>query len=221
MFTGIIEEKGTVANVKKGNVSSRITFRASVVLEDIHEGDSIAVNGVCLTATDITADTFTADVMAETMRRSSLGSLRAGDEVNMERAMLCGGRFGGHIVSGHIDGTGTIASMKREENAVWVKISADSSLLRYIVEKGSVALDGISLTVAAVTDSNFSVSVIPHTGSETTLLSKKPGDRVNIECDMIGKYVEKLLGSNQVETGQVVDNKTGITSEFLARNGFM
>lgn len=221
MFTGIIEEKGTVASVKKGTVSSRITFRASVVLEDIHEGDSIAVNGVCLTATDITSDTFTADVMAETMRRSSLGSLKAGDQVNMERAMLCGGRFGGHIVSGHIDGTGTIESMKREENAVWVKIAADTTLLRYIVEKGSVALDGISLTVAKVTDTNFSVSIIPHTGSETTLLSKKPGDRINIECDMIGKYVEKLLGLNQNETKNRVDNKSAITAELLARNGFM
>ena len=221
MFTGIIEEKGTVASVKKGTVSSRITFRAAVVLEDIHEGDSIAVNGVCLTATDITSDTFTADVMAETMRRSSLGSLKTGDHVNMERAMLCGGRFGGHIVSGHIDGTGTIESIKREENAVWVKIAADSSLLRYIVEKGSVALDGISLTVAKVTDKNFSVSIIPHTGSETTLLSKKPGDRINIECDMIGKYVEKLLGLNHNETTNRVDNKSSVTAELLARNGFM
>ena len=221
LFTGIIEEKGTVTSVKKGAVSSRITFRADVVLEDIHEGDSIAVNGVCLTATDITPDTFTADVMAETMRRSSLGSFKTGDHVNMERAMLCGGRFGDHIVSGHIDGTGTVESMKREENAVWVKISAGSSLLHYIVEKGSVALDGISLTVAAVTDKNFSVSIIPHTGSETTLLSKKPGDRINIECDMIGKYVEKLLGLNQNETGNRVDNKSGVTSELLARNGFM
>ena len=220
MFTGIIEEKGTVASVKKGNVSSRITFSASVVLEDIHEGDSIAVNGVCLTATAITGSTFTADVMAETMRRSSLGSLRPGDKVNMERAMLCGGRFGGHIVSGHIDGTGTVASLKREENAVWVRINADSSLLKYIVEKGSVALDGISLTVAEVDDRGFMVSIIPHTGSETTLLSKKLGDCINIECDMIGKYVEKLLGLNQDEPKKKVDNKSGITREMLIRNGF-
>ena len=221
MFTGIIEEKGTVASVKKGNVSSRITFSASKVLEDIHEGDSIAVNGVCLTATSITGSTFTADVMAETMRRSSLGNLRSGDRVNMERAMLCGGRFGGHIVSGHIDGTGTVKSLKREENAVWVRISADTSLLKYIVEKGSVALDGISLTVAEVDDSGFMVSVIPHTGSETTLLSKKPGDCINIECDMIGKYVEKLLGLNHEETGNKVARKSSVTAEFLARNGFI
>ena len=220
MFTGIIEEKGTVASVRKGNVSSRITFSASKVLEDIHEGDSIAVNGVCLTATDITGSTFTADVMAETMRRSSLGSLKSGDRVNMERAMLCGGRFGGHIVSGHIDGTGTVTSLKREENAVWVTISADSSLLKYIVEKGSVALDGISLTVASVSDNDFKVSIIPHTGSETTLLSKQPGSIINIECDMIGKYVEKLMGLNPEATGNQVESKSRITREMLVRNGF-
>lgn len=220
LFTGIIEEKGRVSSVKKGAVSSRITFSASVVLSDIHEGDSIAVNGVCLTATDITDSTFTADVMAETMRRSSLGSLKSGDSVNMERAMLCGGRFGGHIVSGHIDGTGTIVSMKREENAVWVTISADASLLKYIVEKGSVALDGISLTVAAVSEKDFKVSIIPHTASETTLLSKKAGDCINIECDMIGKYVEKLLGLNSVDNQKQVCKPSGITREMLLRNGF-
>ncbi|MDD6825374.1 MAG: riboflavin synthase [Oscillospiraceae bacterium] len=220
MFTGIIEEKGTVAAVRKGNVSSKITFRASVVLSDIHEGDSIAVNGVCLTATDITDSTFTADVMAETMRRSSLGSLKPGDCVNMERAMLCGGRFGGHIVSGHIDGTGKIVSMKREENAVWVTVAAGSSIMKYIVEKGSVALDGISLTVASVTDNDFKVSIIPHTASETTLLSKQPGNLINIECDMIGKYVEKLMGLNPESTGNPVGNTSRITREMLIRNGF-
>lgn len=220
MFTGIIEEKGTVAAVRKGNVSSKITFRASVVLSDIHEGDSIAVNGVCLTATDITDSTFTADVMAETMRRSSLGSLKPGDCVNMERAMLCGGRFGGHIVSGHIDGTGKIVSMKREENAVWVTVAAGSSIMKYIVEKGSVALDGISLTVASVTDNDFKVSIIPHTASETTLLSKQPGNLINIECDMIGKYVEKLMGLNPESIGNPVGNTSRITREMLIRNGF-
>ena len=220
MFTGIIEEKGIVAAVRKGNVSSKITFRASVVLSDIHEGDSIAVNGVCLTATDITDSTFTADVMAETMRRSSLGSLKPGDCVNMERAMLCGGRFGGHIVSGHIDGTGKIVSMKREENAVWVTVAAGSSIMKYIVEKGSVALDGISLTVASVTDNDFKVSIIPHTASETTLLSKQPGNLINIECDMIGKYVEKLMGLNPESTGNPVDNTSRITREMLIHNGF-
>lgn len=215
MFTGIIEEKGTVVTVKKSVVSSRITFSASIVTSDIHEGDSIAVNGVCLTATDISSNNFTADVMAETMRRSSLGSLKPGDHVNMERAMLCGGRFGGHIVSGHIDGTGQIVSLKREENAVWVKISAESKIMRYIIEKGSVALDGISLTVATVSDKDFSVSIIPHTGDETTLLAKKPGDIINIECDMIGKYVEKFLVTPEKS------QKSNITSEFLMKNGFM
>ncbi len=216
MFTGIIEEVGKIVSVKKGSVSSQITFSAKKILTDVNEGDSIAVNGVCLTAFNVTSGTFTADVMAETIRRSSLGKLGPGDSVNMERAMLCGGRFGGHIVSGHIDGTGVIADMKREENAVWITISADQKLTKYIVEKGSVALDGISLTVVSVSDSQFSVSIIPHTGEETTLLSKSKGDIINIECDMIGKYVEKLLGGCEKPR-----EKSSITGEFLLRHGFV
>ena len=215
MFTGIIEEKGTVASVKKGTVSSRITFRASVVLEDIHEGDSIAVNGVCLTATDITSDTFTADVMAETMRRSSLGSLKTGDHVNMERAMLCGGRFGGHIVSGHIDGTGTVTAINNDGIAVWYTISAKPEIMRYIVEKGSIAIDGISLTVAKVSSGGFSVSIIPHTASQTILSEKKCGDTVNLENDIIAKYVEKLTQPR--DTG----SDGSITLSLLASNGFI
>ncbi|MBE6851904.1 MAG: riboflavin synthase [Ruminococcus sp.] len=220
MFTGIVEEKGIVLSVKKGAVSSKITFSASLVLSDAREGDSIAVNGVCLTATCITKETFTADVMAETMRRSSLGNLKTGDRVNMERAMLCGGRFGGHIVSGHIDGTGVVTAMKREENAVWVTVSASQDILRYIIEKGSVAIDGISLTVASVTDKDFKVSVIPHTASETTLLSKKNGELVNIECDMVGKYIEKLLGLSDTKPGLQSGGSSGITKEMLLSNGF-
>ena len=179
------------------------------------KGDSIAVNGVCLTATDISKGTFTADVMAETMRRSSLGTLSTGDSVNLERAMLCGGRFGGHIVSGHIDGTGTVTEFKREENAVWVTVKAENDLMKYIIEKGSVALDGISLTVAVVGNDFFKVSIIPHTASETTLLSKNAGDIINIECDIIGKYVEKLMSY------QPVQKESRITAGFLAKNGFM
>jgi len=216
MFTGIIEEVGKVIAVKKGTVSSRITFSAENILSDVKEGDSIAVNGVCLTAAELTKSTFTADVMAETIRRSSLGSLRPGDGVNMERAMLCGGRFGGHIVSGHIDGTGVISDMKREENAVWVTVSADDKLMRYIIEKGSVALDGISLTVAEVGKGYFKVSVIPHTGAQTTLLTKDQGDIINIECDMIGKYVEKLLGGSS----KPAPSESRITGDFLAKHGF-
>ncbi len=216
MFTGIIEETGIVSAVKKGSVSSRITFRAEKILNDIHEGDSIAVNGICLTAAGISKNTFTADVMAETMRRSTMGELCIGDKVNMERAMLCGGRFGGHIVSGHTDGTGMISDIKREENAVWVTVLAEKNIMKFIVEKGSVAIDGISLTVAAVGEMFFKVSVIPHTGQQTTLLTKKKGDKVNLECDIIGKYVQKLLNVTEQ-----TENKSNITEELLSRHGFM
>lgn len=217
MFTGIIEEKGMVSDVKKGSVSSQITIRADIVAEDIHLGDSIAVNGVCLTASSISEKSFTADVMAETLRKSNLGNLCKGDSVNLERAMLMGGRFGGHIVSGHTDGTGIIKSMKREENAVWVTVEPSKELMRYIIKKGSVALDGISLTVALTDEKTFSVSVIPHTGSETTLLEKKPGDMINIECDVIGKYVEKMLSAASDEN----DKSGGLGMEALIRNGFV
>lgn len=193
MFTGIIEEIGTVRRLQRSTRSCQLTIAATVVLQDTKIGDSIAVNGVCLTVTDLQADAFTADVMPETLRRSSLGVLRNGSSVNLERAMAVNGRFGGHIVSGHIDGTGQIASKVPEGNAQIVTISASSSLLRYIVEKGSIAIDGISLTVSKVTNNSFSVSLIPHTGTCTTLLSKRAGEPVNLETDVIGKYVEKLL----------------------------
>ena len=181
------------------------------MLSDLKIGDSVAVNGVCLTATSRDAGGFTADVMHETLDRSSLAGLGPGSPVNLERAMAANGRFGGHIVSGHIDGTGTIASQKREDNAVWVKIKTPAPLLRYIVEKGSIAIDGVSLTVAAVTDTDFSVSIIPHTGAQTILLGKKPGEPVNLECDVIGKYVEKMLTPHK---------SSGITMDFLAQHGF-
>ena len=212
MFTGIIEEIGTVRRIEHGAKGARLTIQAKTVLEDNRIGDSIATNGVCLTVVSMTGDSFSADVMAESLRRSSLGTLQGGSPVNLERAMAANGRFGGHIVSGHIDGTGTIASQKREDNAVWVKIKTPAPLLRYIVEKGSIAIDGVSLTVAAVTDTDFSVSIIPHTGAQTILLGKKPGDPVNLECDVIGKYVEKLTAPHK--TG-------GISTNFLAENGFL
>ena len=212
MFTGIIEEIGTVRRIEHGAKGARLTIQANTVLEDTRIGDSIATNGVCLTVASMTGDSFSADVMAESLRRSSLGTLQGGSPVNLERAMAANGRFGGHIVSGHIDGTGTIASQKREDNAVWVKIKTPAPLLRYIVEKGSIAIDGVSLTVAAVTDTDFSVSIIPHTGAQTILLGKKPGDPVNLECDVIGKYVEKLTAPHK--TG-------GISTNFLAENGFL
>lgn len=218
MFTGIIEEMGEVVSIQKGSVSAVLSIQASKVLEGTQIGDSIAVNGICLTVTTIRGQVFTADVMAETLRRSSLGKLTQGSKVNLERAMAADGRFGGHMVSGHIDGTGVIASMKREENAVWVEITTPYELLRYIVEKGSIAIDGISLTVAALTERSFSVSLIPHTGQETTLLSKKPGDSVNLENDIVGKYVERFLVM-PTETNRPM-NKKGVDIEFLAEHGF-
>lgn len=213
MFTGIVEEVGTVLSIKKGSVSSKITFGGKKVFEDIHLGDSIAVNGVCLTADILTDNSFTADIMAETLRRSSLGDLKVGSRVNLERAMQCNGRFGGHIVSGHVDATGKIVSFKREENAVWITISAESKTLKYIVEKGSVALDGISLTVASVGDTSFKVSIIPHTAKETTLLTKSVGDRINIECDIVGKYVERFLNFK--------DSTSNIDVKFLSQHGYI
>ena len=196
MFTGIIEEIGTVKKISLSGKSGSLEIGANKVLEGTKIGDSIAVNGVCLTVTNLSASSFTADVMAETVRRTSLGSLSAGSGVNLERAMSANGRFGGHIVSGHIDGTGKIVRLQKEENAVWVHISAEKEILSLIVEKGSIAIDGISLTVASVTDSEFAVSIIPHTASETTLLSKKAGDIVNLENNIVGKYVQKLLGAS-------------------------
>lgn len=214
MFTGLIEEVGTVARLEGSARGARLTIRCKTVLENTRIGDSIATNGVCLTVTGRTGDTFTADVMAESLRRSGLGTLRTGDRVNLERAMPADGRFGGHIVSGHIDGTGTVRELAPEgDNAVWVTVAAAPALLRYIVEKGSIAIDGISLTVAFVDDQCFKVSIIPHTGAETTLLHRKPGDTVNLECDIIAKYIEKLM--KPAETP-----KSGITMDFLTRNGF-
>ena len=225
IFTGIVEETGKIESVANGNKSAIITIIADKVLKGTKIGDSIAVNGVCLTVTSISGNKFTADVMAETIRRSSLGTLKHGSKVNLERAMAADGRFGGHIVSGHIDGTGVIRSLEREDNAVWVEIETPDKLLKYIVEKCSIAIDGISLTVAKLTDDSFSVSVIPHTGEETTLLAKKPGDIVNLENDIVGKYVERLMNFNTSQKSPF-DNKTAtstksnITMDFLTENGF-
>ncbi len=215
MFTGLVEEVGTVARLEGSARGAKLTIRCKTVLEGTRVGDSIATNGVCLTVTGRTADTFTADVMAESLRRSGLGALRPGAPVNLERAMPADGRFGGHIVSGHIDGTGTVRALEPEgDAAVWVTVAAGPGVLRYIVEKGSIAIDGISLTVAYVDETCFKVSIIPHTGAETTLLGRKPGDTVNLECDVVAKYVEKLMEpAKPQEAG-------GITLDFLAENGF-
>ncbi len=220
MLTGIIEEMGTVSSIAEGSLSAVITIQASKVLEGSQTGDSIAVNGVCLTVTSIHGSFFTADVMAETLRKSSLGSLSKGSHVNLERAMPMNGRFGGHIVSGHIDGTGTVVSKVKEDNAVWVKINASQDILKYIVLKGSVAIDGTSLTVAGLDDSTFSVSVIPHTASETILLQKSTGDIVNLENDIIGKYIERLLSFQNNNDYRDTGSSPALTVDFLLENGF-
>ena len=212
MFTGIIEEIGKIQTVRKSAASSSISVQAKKVMQDVHVGDSIAVNGVCLTVTAFSQGGFTADVMHETFNRSSLGSLQTGSPVNLERAMPSNGRFGGHIVSGHIDGTGTVSAIQKDDNAVWYTIKTAPGILRYIVEKGSVAIDGISLTVAAVERDCFSVSIIPHTASITTLSNRRVGDTVNLENDCIGKYVERLMGIQQ--------SKHNITADFLTKYGF-
>ena len=218
MFTGIVEEMGTLKSIRKGPHSAVLEIQAKVVLEDIHLGDSIAVNGVCLTATSFSPTGFTADVMHETLNRSALAQLRPGSPVNLERAMAANGRFGGHIVAGHVDGVGTVRSVEKDDNAIWYTIAAGPEVLKYVVEKGSITIDGVSLTVARVGADRFSVSLIPHTAAVTVLGRKRPGDVVNLETDVIGKYVEKLLLPRpETET----DPPTGgITLDFLARNGF-
>jgi len=214
MFTGIVEEKGTIRYIQLTGESGVLAVKAKKVLEGTKIGDSIAVNGICLTVTSLQSDGFTADVMAETLDRSSLGDLKRGSRVNLERAMAADGRFGGHIVAGHIDGTGIIQSVTRDETAVWYKIQAGADILRYVVEKGSITIDGISLTVARVDSETFSVSIIPHTQSNTILADRKVGDRVNLETDIIGKYVEKLLQPQETK------KESRITMEFLQEHGF-
>ena len=215
MFTGIVEELGKVKKLSVQGSSGKISIEAKKVLEDVHLGDSIAVNGVCLTVTKTDGSVLQADVMNETLSRSSLGELRQGSKVNLERAMAANGRFGGHIVSGHIDGTGIITDIVNDGIAIWYTISANADIMRYIVEKGSIAIDGISLTVARVTDRDFSVSVIPHTAEMTILSTKSKGQRVNLENDIIGKYVEKLMKPAEKS------HNSGIDMSFLSKNGFV
>ncbi|MCH3971893.1 MAG: riboflavin synthase [Oscillospiraceae bacterium] len=208
MFTGIIEEVGSVESIRKGAVSAALTIHADTVLAGTKTGDSIAVNGVCLTVTHLSAHSFTADAVHETMNRTALKLLHRTSPVNLERAMPADGRFGGHVVSGHIDGTGTVTAVFSDGNAVWFTIRAEKNLLRYVAEKGSVAIDGISLTVAKVTDINFSVSIIPFTVEHTTLKYRKKGDPVNLETDILAKYTEKLLGLCEMQPGNTVFAKS-------------
>lgn len=215
MFTGIVEEVGDIVAIRRGAQSAVLTIRASKVLEGAKIGDSIAVNGICLTVTGLSDGAFTADVMHETLNRSSFAALRRGSRVNLERAMAADGRFGGHIVSGHVDGVGYITDIRRDDNAIWYTVKTAPVLLRYMIEKGSVTIDGVSLTVAAVTEQGFSISAIPHTVAVTVLADYKEGDAVNLECDIIGKYVEKLLRFQSA-----TPLTSGITMDFLSKHGF-
>lgn len=212
MFTGIIEEIGKIKSIKRASRSVSLEVEARKVLLETRIGDSISTNGVCLTVTTISDGSFTADVMSETMSRSNLGSLKSGDKVNLERALCLNSRLGGHMVSGHIDGTARISAKVQDEIAIWVTVSASPEILRYIIEKGSICIDGVSLTVAKVSDTDFQVSIIPHTQDETTLTTKRIGEIVNIENDMIAKYVEKLLGKGK--------SSGGLSLDFLQANGF-
>lgn len=214
MFTGIVEEVGTVREIARKSASVRLTVACAKVLEGAKAGDSIAVDGICLTVAGMGPDWFAADVMPETVRRTGLAAIKRDDRVNLERALRLSDRLGGHIVSGHIDGTGTVTERSEEDNAVWLTVSAPDAVLRYIVEKGSVALDGTSLTVARCDNKSFAVSLIPTTMGETTLGGRRPGETVNIECDVLGKYVEKLLGLPQGRT------EGSVTMEMLRDNGF-
>lgn len=215
MFTGIVEEIGTIKQIQRGVHSAVLTIQAKEVLENTKIGDSIAVNGICLTVTKLHEECFEADVMHETLNRSALERLSRGSHVNLERAMKVNGRFGGHIVAGHVDGVGKISLVQRDDTAIWYTIQAKPELMRYIVEKGSITVDGISLTVSAVTSTAFSISAIPHTVAQTVLQERKEGDLVNLETDIIAKYVEKFLVPAQQEQGH-----SRITRQFLLKNGF-
>ena len=217
MFTGIIEELGVVNTIIRGSKSMMLSIACKKIIDDVNIGESIAVDGVCLTVTKKEGSCFFVDVMPETMGATGINKLKVAGKVNIERALKLSDRLGGHIVSGHIDGTGKIIERRKEENALWITIEASSEILKYIITKGSVAIDGISLTVAEVNTQFFNVSLIPHTKMITTLGFKKVGDTVNIECDLIGKYVEKILNQDSV----TVNNKKRNTLELLKENGFM
>ncbi|WP_443660020.1 riboflavin synthase [Clostridium algidicarnis] len=215
MFTGIIEEVGEIKTIKRSQKFAVLSIEGDTIFSDLKVGHSVAVNGVCLTVVSLSNNTFTADIMSETLDRSSLGSLKSGSKVNLERAMDASGRFGGHIVSGHIDGIGFITSIKEDANAIWYTISCSDKLLCYIVEKGSITIDGISLTVAKVTNSNFTVSIIPHTAKSTILSERSVTDKVNLENDVIAKYIEKFI------INKSKSNNSNITSDFLKKTGFI
>ncbi len=211
MFTGIIEEIGTLKAIQKGPSSARLHIKAQKVLDDLKLGDSLATDGVCLTITNIYQDSLKVDVMHETLNKSTLGDLKAGDRLNLERAMRLSDRIGGHILSGHIDGVGKIERFEKDDIATWVYIQTSKHLLKYMVDKGSIAIDGISLTIGTVTEKGFNVSIIPHTQAQTTLLDKAVGTHVNLEVDLLAKYVEKLVHR---------EKDTPLDEAFLKKHGF-
>lgn len=220
MFTGIIEELGTVISLQRGSKSAVLTLKGNLIFDDLKPGDSVAVNGVCLTATNISTNTFKADVMNETFHRSSLGKLKKGDVVNLERAMAANGRFGGHMVAGHVDDVGELAEIRQDDNAVWFTIKAPRKIMKYCIEKGSIALDGISLTIAKLTEDTLSVSMIPHTIKNTNFGYKKPGDLINLENDMVGKYIDKLIHFKEEPQDNNEKKSSGLTMEMLRNAGF-
>jgi len=206
MFTGIVEETGTVKSVNR----QRMTLSAHTILQGTAPGDSISINGACLTVIEVSQDSFSVEIMPETLRRTSLGDLRPGDQVNLERALAVGGRLGGHFVQGHVDGTGRVLSLVPESGATLMKVAAPKDVLRYVVEKGFIAVDGISLTVTACDVTSFTVSLVSFTRDHTTLATKRSGDSVNLEVDILAKYIERLIGRES----------PGITAEFLSEHGF-
>ena len=220
MFTGLVEELGLLRAIARGADSARLSIEAREVLINVKLGDSIAVNGVCLTVVEFKPNLFAADVMAETLTRSNLGRLKPGDRVSLERAMALGDRLGGHLVSGHIDGVGTITGKERRDIATIVTISAPPEVIRYVVKKGSIAVDGASLTVVDFDVKSFQVSLIPHTAHKTTIGSKNTGETVNLEADLVGKYIERLMGP-RAAPGQDGVKAGGITFEYLAEKGFI
>jgi riboflavin synthase len=228
MFTGLIEEVGTVAMVRHGRGASRLALNAPLIGPGCTLGDSVCINGVCLTVVAVAGSRLEFDAVAETLRRSNLGELRAGDAVNLERAMAAGSRFGGHIVQGHVDAVGRVAQITPEANSHLVTVEASPELLGYVVEKGSIAIDGISLTVATVGPTTFTVAIIPHTWSATTLSRRRAGDRVNLEADILAKYVERLLTArfgapSRCGLGrepEATDVGSGLTEASLRDNGF-
>lgn len=197
MFTGIIEEMGVVKTIDRNLQSIRLTLLAKTILDDLEIGDSVTVNGVCTTATALIESGFTVDLSPETARVTTLGGLKAGDPVNLERAMRIMDRIGGHLVSGHVEGVGVIRDRKQEENAIILTVEAPSDILKYCIKKGSIAVDGVSLTINSLTDRSVTLSIIPHTAKVTTLGLKEIGAPVNLESDLIGKYVERLIGSKE------------------------